>query len=256
MSSNISNLRVSYEDKQVYPDVRDGNGSIRMTRILIVEDDSDIQSMLRLALSSQSYSVEQATNGEDALQILVSSDFELIILDWEMPGLTGPEICKKYRNRGGEAPILFVTARGSIQDKELGFTLGADDYLTKPFHLQELLLRVNALLRRHKSIIESVIHFGDLELDQKNRQITRSGKVLKITPKEFDVLHFLMRHPTQVFSATQLLHLVWPSDSYASEQTVRTCIKRLRETIDVPNRPSYVHNQRAHGYMLNPASND
>lgn len=222
-----------------------------MTRILIVEDDVDYQAALKKALSQDNFTVELVSTGKDATQLLACSSYELIVLDWELPDLSGLDICKTYRRNGGEAPILFTTGRDLITDKEQGFELGADDYLTKPFHIKEFLLRVKALLRRHKSITEDVLRFADLELDAKTKHVLRQGEPLRLPPKEFHVLQFLMRHPTQVFSATELLQHVWSSDSTATEQTVRACVKRLRELLDLPGQPSHIFNYRSHGYMLN-----
>lgn len=222
-----------------------------MTRILVLEDDEDALATLAHLLLKEGYSVERAATGTDALHLLGCSSFELLILDCVVPDMSGLDVCKAYRQRKGEAPVLFLTGKDLIADKERGFMAGADDYLTKPFHITELLLRVRALLRRHKSITEDMLEFGELVLDSKTRQVRRGNDIIHLPPKEFNLLQFLMRHPTEVFSASVLLLHVWPSESAATEQTVRTCVKRLRESIDRANQPSYIQNHRSHGYKLN-----
>lgn len=202
-----------------------------MAKILVVEDDKHVLTVICDLLSSENYLVETAENGLDAEQLLNMSRFDIIILDWNVPGITGVELLRRFRRNGGSTPVLMLTGREALNDKELGFTTGADDYLTKPFHLKELALRINALLRRTPKLTGDVLQNGDLMLDRARYMAERNGEKLELLPKEFDLLEFFMRHPDQVFSLEQLLAHVWASDAEASTQAVRQCIKRLRKRV-------------------------
>jgi DNA-binding response OmpR family regulator len=222
-----------------------------MSKVLIVDDDQDLCEMVQEWLVNENYKVEMVHSGADALSLFRCSGYDLIILDWELPDFSGIDICRRLRSTGDQVPIIFLTGRKHLPDKEVGFNAGGDDYLTKPFELKELSLRVKALLRRHKSITEDVLKARDLELDQKLRRVKRAGEEVKVAPKEFELLQFLMRHPNEIFKPGDLLRHVWSSDTEATDQTVRTCIKRLRESIDRDDVPSYVSNVHGHGYCLN-----
>jgi DNA-binding response OmpR family regulator len=223
-----------------------------MAKILVVDDDFDLCDMVREWLSRrENYTVETANNGNDALAMLQCSRYDVIVLDWELPDISGIDICKRVRTAGDEAPVLFLTGRTALLDKEVGFNAGGDDYLVKPFELKELSMRVKALLRRHKAISEGIICIRDLEMDPKSRRLMRYGQELHLSPKEFSLLEFFMRHPNEVFKPADLLRHVWPSDTEATDQTVRTTIKRLRHTIDPPDGSSYIANVHGHGYRMN-----
>lgn len=217
----------------------------------MVEDNEDLSSSLSEWLRLENHQVETSPNGRHALEILEYSKYDAIILDVTLPEIDGFTVCRKFRAMGGQTPILFLTGKNAIEDKEEGFSRGGDDYLTKPFDFRELSARIRALLRRFPSVESGLLSYLDLILDPKIKQVQRSGEVIRLSPKEYQLLEFLMRHPNEVFSATELLMHVWSSDSTATEQTVRACIKRLREEIDRDSQQSYIANFRGHGYCLN-----
>lgn len=222
-----------------------------MPKILIAEDDAEAREMVALYLG-RDYQVEAVANGRDALHALKHWQYDLLILDWNMPEYTGLDICKQYRLGGGQAPVLFLTGNNTFPDKEQGFTAGADDYMTKPFDLRELNLRVQALLRRHKAIGEEVFTHGDLTMDCKKKTLLRQGTEISLSPREFQLLELFMRHPNETFSAEAIARRLWSNDSDATALNTRVQIKRLRDRIDLPERPSYIKNTQGHGYGLCP----
>lgn len=223
-----------------------------MAKVLIVEDDPDLAATTVDALKSMNHTVESAAEGEAASELLRSSKYDLIILDWELPNITGLELCRIYRTRGGVAPILFLTGKSSIFDKELAFESGSDDYLTKPFHIRELMARVQALLRRPAELKKDVLTARDIELDSMRHEVRKAGKAVKLYPKDFAILEFLMRHPSQVFSSEDLLERIWPSDSNGSVDVVRQCLMRLRKTFDYGQENALIKNLHGVGYRLDP----
>lgn len=225
-----------------------------MAKLLLVDDSLDLCATLTEWLSTESYSIESCHTGEAALELLAYSKYDLIILDVTMPGIDGFSVCRKFRRDGGQTPILFLTGKDNVTDKESGLDQGGDDYLTKPFDFRELSARVRALLRRYPAIEVGCLQFSDLVVDSKTRVVKRANEIVKLSPKEYELLEFLLRHPNEVFNAVHLLQHVWPSESTATEQTVRACVKRLRESLDVVGKPTYILNQRGHGYMLNTES--
>lgn len=207
-----------------------------MAKIIVVEDDQDVAGQVRLLLSHEHHTVETVHDGHEASAALRTFEYDVIILDWELPGLTGVEICREYRSRGGASPILMLTGKDSVDDKELGLDTGADDYLTKPFQLKELAARVRALLRRPAVVKENVLRAGPIELDPVKYRVSLGGEQLTVVPKEFALLEFLMRHPNQVFTAEALLSRVWPAEADVSDEALRTTMKRLRKKVDPENR--------------------
>lgn len=222
-----------------------------MAKILLVDDDLELTESLAQWLVAENHQVEACNNGEAALELIGYSSFDLIILDWTMPGTSGLDVCKRYRNAGGETPILFLTGKTDVEDRAFGLDSGADDYLTKPFDLRELSARVRALLRRFKSLEVGTLKFADLELDSKSRKLFRQGEEVKLPPREFALLEFLMRNKNEVFSSEQLARHVWSSETFATDQTVRTCVKRLRDYVNKDAQSSYIVNLHGHGYGLN-----
>lgn len=221
-----------------------------MAKILIVEDEVDLAGPIRDSLERQHHVVEMVHNGQEALQCLKVYKYDLVILDWMLPGMSGKEIVAQFRSTGGITPVIMLTARSSIEDKEAGFDAGADDYLTKPFHLTELHARVRALLRRPHSMEGKALEVAGLRLDPTARKVTRNDEEIHLLPKEFSLLEFLMRHPNQVFSAESILDRVWESDTMALPDTIRTHIKTLRKKIDVPGKPSIIVTVHGIGYKL------
>jgi DNA-binding response OmpR family regulator len=220
-----------------------------MAKILVIEDDLGLSRMVKDWLTFEHHMVETADNGKDGLEKLQYYQYDVIVMDWELPEMTGIEICKQYRSSGGKTPILMLTGKGTIVDKETGFDAGADDYLTKPFHMKELSVRLRALLRRvGGNLTGDELKYRDIVIEPANHRATRNGKDLQLLPKEFALLEFLMRHPSQVFSAEALLSRVWSSESDATIDAVSTCIKRLRKKVDVDGETSIIKTVHGVGY--------
>ena len=222
-----------------------------MAKILLVDDDKDLLESVAEWLRAESHVLELCHSGEEALEFIEFSDFDAIILDWNMPGISGLDVCRSLRMKGVHTPIMFLTGRNDLAHKEFGLDSGADDYVTKPFDLREVSARLRALLRRFKSIDVGTLKFADLELDPKLRKLRRNEQEIKLPPREFALLEFLLRNRNELYNTEQLARKVWSSETFATDQTVRTCIKRLRQYIDVDGRPSYISNIHGHGYGLN-----
>lgn len=221
-----------------------------MSRILIVEDEDGLSGAIRDWLEDELYVVSIATDGLSGLDKLQSESFELILLDWMLPGLSGIELCKMFRKNGGKTPILMLTAKSTLAAKEEGLDSGADDYLTKPFNMRELSARVRALLRRPLTEPQSILGVGDLLLDTNLRAVSKGGKTLRLLPKEFILLEVLMRHKGKVLSADLLIDHVWSSDSTIAPDTVRSHVKALRKKIDDPSKPSIITTVHGMGYKI------
>ncbi|MBX9692741.1 MAG: response regulator transcription factor [Cyanobacteria bacterium] len=222
-----------------------------MAKILIAEDDIMTANMISDLVKSLGHTSEVVYTGDDGLDRLKFYEFDLAILDWQMPGMSGVDVCKQYRQGGGRAPILMLTGKGTIADKEHGFTSGADDYLTKPFDVRELSARIKALLRRPADYVEpSKTNEAGMSLDYQNHCLIKNGESFSLLPKEFAVLEFLLRHPNQYFTPEVLLNKVWPSESEATLEALRTCIKRIRKKVDPEQGPSLISTVRGYGYKL------
>ncbi len=223
-----------------------------MSKILIVEDDESIANVVKDALSGSKYTVDMVYRGADARAYLTSITYDLIIFDWELPDCTGIQLCNEYRAGGGFAPVLFLTGRDAVPDRITGLDSGADDYLTKPFDVRELLSRVRALLRRPPAVTHKTIKARNIELDPVNHVVTLAGPEIKLYPKEFALLELFMRNPQRVFSPDDLLTKVWPTDSDASIETVRTTILRLRQKVEADPDNPLIRTIRGVGYRLEP----
>jgi DNA-binding response OmpR family regulator len=171
-------------------------------------------------------------------------------MDWEMPEMTGPEVVKAFRSRGMHTPILMLTGKGTLDDKETGFGAGADDYLTKPFALKELILRIDALLRRPPQVISAILQAGELSLDSKARVLKVGERTVHLEPMEFSLLELFVKYPNEAFTYDALLNRVWSSDSDASEDTVRTCVKKLRRKISEDPNNSPIETVHRVGYRF------
>jgi DNA-binding response OmpR family regulator len=223
-----------------------------LSKVLIVEDDISIANVVKDALSDNKYNVDMVHNGADARAYLSSVQYDLIIFDWQLPDCSGIELCNEFRAGGGAAPVLFLTGRNTVPDRITGLDSGADDYLTKPFDVRELLSRVRALLRRPPSVTYKTIKTRNIELDPVNHTVTMAGGELKLYPKEFSLLELFMRSPQRVFSPDDLLSKVWPTDSDASIETVRTTILRLRQKVEADPENPLIRTIRGVGYRLEP----
>ncbi|HNB23823.1 MAG TPA: response regulator transcription factor [Candidatus Melainabacteria bacterium] len=198
----------------------------------MIEDNADLANMVRTFLIFEHHTVETIAHGGEARDHLKTFDYDLIVLDWELPEVSGIEILKDYRQRGGQAPVLMLTGKDDVSDKEAGLDGGADDYLTKPFHMKELGARVRSLLRRPAVVKETVLKAKNLTMDPSKYRVHKDGELVTLVPKEFQLLEFMMRHPNQVFTPEALLNRVWPSESDSTTEALRTTMKRLRKKVD------------------------
>lgn len=204
-----------------------------MAKILLVEDDLELTESLVSYLTLENYTVELVMTGEDAIQLLENFKYDVIVLDWGLPGITGVEVLRRFRSSGGHTPVIFLTGRDDVYSKEIGLDNGADDYLTKPFDVRELSARIRSLMRRPSGLLPTKISVGNLIIEPDTRKIYVDGSPVRLTNKEYSVLEYLVRHPNQIFGARALMQAVWPSDSESSEDTVRACVKNLRRKISV-----------------------
>ncbi len=221
-----------------------------MAKIFLLEDEKPLADIVMDLLTSQSHMVDWISLVGDAKVRLKIYPYDLVILDVNLPDGNGLDVCREFRNHGGTTPILMLTGRNRIQEKALGLDAGADDYLTKPFHLDELSARVRALLRRPAAFVGHVLKFADMELNTGTHRVTRAGVEILLLPKEFTLLEFMMRHSGQVFSADALIERLWPTDSEASPDAIRIYIARLRNKIDLKEGPSLISTMRGVGYRL------
>jgi DNA-binding response OmpR family regulator len=221
-----------------------------MSKILIVEDDLVLQRNVSEWLTAERYVTEALSDGAEALERIKHYQYDAIILDWMLPGLSGLSVCKEYRQAGGKAPILMLTGKRDLDEKEEGLDAGADDYLTKPFHLKELSARLRALLRRPTSYTSNVLRFDYLTLDPTSHHVSKAGIDVHLLPREYALLEFFMKHPEQVFGADIILNRVWDSTSEVSPESIRTYITRLRSKIDIKGRPSLIKTVHGYGYKL------
>jgi two-component system OmpR family response regulator len=221
-------------------------------KILMVEDDISLQQALSYSLGKEGYEVVVARDGAEALNLFRLKNPDLVILDVMLPVMSGLEVCRILRKES-KTPILMLTARTEEMDKVAGLDIGADDYMTKPFGMRELMARIRALIRREnsKSVSGETFSFGDIVIDPARHTITRSGKILELTPKEFDLLSFLGQNKGLVFSREQLLERVWGYDFAGSTRTVDVHIRWLREKIETDaNTPRHLITVRGTGYKL------
>jgi DNA-binding response OmpR family regulator len=202
-----------------------------MPKILLVEDDEQLAELITAGLTSQNFVVEHLTDGAEGLHRLKYYHFDVAILDWALPGMAGVDVCKEFRKSGGTIPVLMLTGKQALHDKEEAFDIGADDYLTKPFAFRELSARIRALLRRPHAIQKPTIDLGLITMDLSGRIVTISGAPIEIRPAEFSVLELFMKSPGRVFTTEELLTKLFHSESEASDEAVRQRIFRLRKTL-------------------------
>lgn len=221
-----------------------------MGKVLLVEDDVSMSDLVSDELTLNGFSVDQAHDGISALEYLSAGSYELLILDFLLPDIEGDEICSKYRRSGGDSPVLFLTGRHDIEHKTLGYNSGADDYLTKPFDMRELILRVRALLTRAGTKIDNILKCGTLTVDTLKREVYSGGRMIRLAPKEFDVLLHLIRHRGKVFTAAELGRSIWSGFEIPSDENVRVCLSRLRKSLTVHGLEDMIVNSHGHGYMI------
>jgi DNA-binding response OmpR family regulator len=221
-----------------------------VAKILVVEDERDLATLIAGWLKRDHHLVEVVSDGAEAMHHLSVSDYDVIVLDWMLPNLSGVDVCERYRKSGGNAWIIMLTAKDTLNDKEIGFAAGADDYITKPFELKELAMRIKAQLRRAETTKHATYTFNDIDIDVENHRVRKEGEDIYLLPKEFRLLEFFVRHPNRVFSAEELLSAVWESDSIAHNDSVRGHITRLRKKLDSPGKPSIIITVHGVGYRL------
>ncbi|CAN5187378.1 response regulator transcription factor [soil metagenome] len=221
-----------------------------VSRILVVEDNEELADNVGTWLQNEQHKVDTVADGVEALRYLRTYEYDVIILDWTLPKMSGIEVLKQYRANRGATPVLMLTGRRDLDDKEFGLDAGADDYLTKPFELRELSARLRALLRRAPMPPSEQLTFGDLVLDKQSKRITKAGNDVKLMPKDFAVLELLMTYPDKVFSAESLIERVW-SEGEASAEVVRKHINKIRTQIDSPEKQSFIRTVHGIGYSFN-----
>lgn len=220
--------------------------------ILVVEDEQRLGALLRRVLSEERHTVDVAATGPDGLHMAGSDTYDLVVLDVMLPGMDGIQVCRELRTYDVQTPVLMLTAKGTVEDRVRGLNAGADDYLVKPFAMEELLARVNALLRRRNRDLEmsQELRVADLCLDLVRHEVRRGDRIIDLTPKEFALLEFLMRHSGQVLTRTQITDHVWRYDLDALSNVVDTYIHYLRDKIDRGFERSLIRTVRGVGYKI------
>ena len=218
-------------------------------RILIIEDDEAILTFLRRGLAYDGYQVDTAIDGQTGLLLARDNPPDLVVLDWMLPGLDGLEVCRRLR-QGGPVPILMLTAKDTVNDRVMGLDAGADDYMVKPFNLEELLARIRALLRRTRPERPKVYQFEDLTLDTGTRQAIRIERVIDLTAKEYELLELFMRHPRQVLTREMIYDDVWGYDFGGESNIIEVYVRYLRQKLEVSGERRLIHTVRGMGYVL------
>ena len=229
-----------------------------MSRILIVEDEPEMRLGLQDNLEYEGYEVDTAEDGPSGLEKILNKDYDLVLLDVMMPGMSGFDVCRKVREKGNRVPILMLTAKGEEIDKVLGLELGADDYITKPFSLRELLARIKAALRRSPDagLDAKKVTIGKLDIDFSSYEAHEAGKPVQMTHREFEILKYLWQHPHETVDRDTLLNEIWGLDNMTTTRTVDNFILRLRQKIEEdPAHPRYLLTVHGIGYKFIPGDN-
>ncbi len=219
-------------------------------KILVVEDDRTVGPYVVRGLAEQGFQVELVADGDDALAAATHTAYDLIILDLRLPGMSGFDVLRMLRDRGNPAPVLVLTAQDAVDFKVQALRAGADDYVTKPFAFEELLARVEALGRRPKQLAPRALRVGDLELDLGTREVTRASRRIELTPKEYAVLEYLMRHVGRVMSRTLITEYAWDYHFDPGTNIVDVVINRLRKKVDAGQDRRLIHTVRGVGYVI------
>ena len=226
-------------------------------RVMVVDDEPAVRHSLERALKLEGYEVSSAPDGAKALRELAIAAPDAIVLDVLMPEVDGLEVCRRLRNAGDRTPVLMLTARDAISDRVDGLDAGADDYLVKPFALEELLARLRALVRRAEpeadGSLGDALSFADLTLDPRTREVTRGGRAIEMTKTEFELLHLFMRHPRQVLTRSQIFEAVWDYDFGPRSNALEVYVGYLRRKTETEGEPRLVHTVRGVGYALREA---
>ncbi|MEC1960999.1 MULTISPECIES: two-component system response regulator YkoG [Bacillus] len=221
--------------------------------ILIVEDEEKIARVLQLELEYEGYSVTIKQNGTEGLDAAAEGGYSLVLLDVMLPGLSGLEVLRSLRKTDSQTPVILLTARDSIPDKVTGLDIGANDYVTKPFEIEELLARIRAALRQNGTKTEDIgtfLTYDDLRVNEKTREVRRGDKEVELTPREFDLLVYMLKHPQQVLTREQILSSVWGFDYIGDTNVVDVYIRYIRKKLDYPYEKQLIHTIRGVGYAI------
>jgi DNA-binding response OmpR family regulator len=221
-----------------------------MGHILLVEDEVKLARFIELELGSEGYRVSVAHDGMTGLSSIRESEPDLAILDWMLPGLTGVELCRRMRSTGINIPVILLTAKDEVGDRVTGLDAGADDYLVKPFSIEELLARIRAHLRRTQETDTDLLQFEDLSLNRRTREVHRGQRSIDLTAKEFDLLQYLMSHPRQVFTRDQILENIWGYDFLGDSNIIEVYVRYLRLKLEHDSEKRLIHTARGVGYSL------
>ena len=219
-------------------------------KILLAEDEVDLNNVVTRYLKKNGYSVDSVLDGEEALDYLEYGEYDLVILDIMMPKVDGFEVIKKLRDKGNHTSVLMLTARYSADDKVKGLDLGADDYIVKPFDFNELLARIRAVVRRKYGNSSNKLVIGDLILDTSEKSVTRAGKQIELTGKEYEVLEYLMQSKNRILSREQIKEHVWDFDYEGDSNIIDVLIKNIRKKIDVEDGKQIIYTKRGLGYVI------
>ncbi|MAV48982.1 MAG: phosphate regulon transcriptional regulatory protein PhoB [Pelagibacteraceae bacterium] len=221
--------------------------------ILVVEDEKSISTLIQYNLEKEGFKVHTSETGEEGFDQIKKSLPDLVLLDWMLPDLSGIDICKQIKKDAKlkSIPVIMLTAKSEEADKIRGFETGADDYVTKPFSTKELILRIQALLKRVKpSLTEDIASFKNIKIDRLARRVYRGDKEIKLGPTEYNLLNFFIKNPMRVYSREQLLNQVWGNEIYVESRTVDVHIRRLRKAINLDNQDDLIRTVRSAGYAL------
>ncbi|HKA69722.1 MAG TPA: response regulator transcription factor [Actinomycetes bacterium] len=224
-------------------------------RVLVVDDESTLSELLALALRYEGWQVQTAADGRTAVQLARQFDPHVVVLDIMLPDIDGLEVLRRLRGEAPQIPVLFLTAKDAVEDRVAGLTAGGDDYVTKPFSLEELVARLRGLMRRAGVVqprTDAQLVVGDLTMDEDSREVRRAGELIQLTATEFELLRFLMRNPRRVLSKAQILDRVWSYDFGGQANVVELYISYLRKKIDAGREPM-IHTLRGAGYVIRPA---
>ncbi|MGB3296720.1 MAG: response regulator transcription factor [Phormidesmis sp.] len=224
--------------------------SEKAARILVVEDEEKLAKFVQLELGYEGYEVTVANDGLSGLMAARDTEPDLVLLDWMMPGLTGVEVCRRLRATGAMMPVILLTAKDGIEDRVAGLDAGADDYVLKPFSIEELLARVRAHLRRNQPDDPEAFQFADLVLSRKTREVSRGDRAIDLTAKEFDLLDYLISHPRQVLSRDRILEEVWGYDFMGDSNIIEVYIRYLRLKLEADSESRLIQTVRGVGYVM------
>jgi two-component system copper resistance phosphate regulon response regulator CusR len=219
-------------------------------KLLVIEDDRTVGQYVKRGLAEAGFQVDLVGDGTEGLRVASEGHYDVVVLDLRLPGMEGQEVLRTLRDRGNTVPVLVLTAQDAVDFKVQALRMGADDYVTKPFALEELLARVEALGRRPKAMTPPVLKVADLVIDTGGREVRRGGKVIELTPKEFAVLEYLMRHPGRVMPRTLITEYAWDYHFDPGTNIVDVVITRLRKKIDHGREPKLIHTVRGVGYVV------